>query len=127
PELLGDVQILLGQFGIVSRLTPRREAGDRLLPDGKGGHKLYPCKAFFELILSRPNSIKFYDEVGLFGRKAQILESMIEYCGRNCNKPERYVSKIKRIIPCGLSDVYCLTQFDTNTVIANGCVTGQCV
>src|SRR4029077_6025716 len=41
PSLLKDVQILLANFGIFARVSKRREAGSRFLPDGKGGTKEY--------------------------------------------------------------------------------------
>jgi ribonucleoside-diphosphate reductase alpha chain len=45
PSLLKDVQTLLANFGIFCLILKRREAGRRLLPDGKGGRRLYDCKA----------------------------------------------------------------------------------
>src|SRR5271170_1618220 len=41
PSLLKDVQILLANFGIFSRVQKRRDAGERLMSDGKGGRRLY--------------------------------------------------------------------------------------
>ncbi len=38
-SLLKDVQMLLANFGIFCRIFKRRDAGQRLLPDGKGGRK----------------------------------------------------------------------------------------
>src|ERR1700684_1292151 len=37
PSLLKDVQMLLVNFGIFSRILKRRANGQRLMPDGKGG------------------------------------------------------------------------------------------
>jgi ribonucleoside-diphosphate reductase alpha chain len=51
PSLLKDVQMLLSNFGVFARVMKRREAGNRLLPDGKGGKKEYACKADYELII----------------------------------------------------------------------------
>lgn len=125
-ELLKDVQVLLSMFGIVSRIYPRMDAGPRLLPDGHGGLKEYDCKATFELILSRPNVIAFRDKIGLVGWKKDVLDTYLKVRGESCRKPERFITKIKEIRPAGRSDVYCLTQPDTNVVTANGLVTGQC-
>ncbi|MGA7539104.1 MAG: LAGLIDADG family homing endonuclease, partial [Steroidobacteraceae bacterium] len=49
-SLLKDVQVLLANFGIFCRILKRREAGQRLLPDGRGGKRPYDCKADYELI-----------------------------------------------------------------------------
>ena len=51
PSLLKDVQMLLANFGIFCRVLKRRAAGQRLLPDGKGGSELYDCQADYELII----------------------------------------------------------------------------
>lgn len=125
--LLQDIQIILNNFGIVSRLYSRRPAGMRLLPDCQGGQREYLCKEAFELILSRPNCITFKERIGLFGRKALLLNSFLNIRGETLRKPERYITTVSSIKYWGQDDVYCLTQYDTNTVIANGCVVGQCV
>ena len=39
---------LLANFGIFARIKKRRAAGERLLPDGKGGSKSSACKADYE-------------------------------------------------------------------------------
>lgn len=126
-KLLQEIMVLIGNFGIVGALHSRRRAGNRLLPDGKGGHKLYWCKENFDLIFSRPNAIKLLNAEFLFGVKCTQLQTLLEICGVNCRKQERYFTKIKRVEFSGqYDDVFCLTQPDTNTVIANGCVVGQC-
>ncbi len=125
-ELLKDVQVLLSMFGIVSRIYPRKEAGPRPLPDGHGGTKDYDCKATFELVISRPNVITFRDKIGLNGWKNEMLHAYLRMRGESCRKPERFITRVKEIRAAGRSDVYCLTQPETNIVTANGIVTGQC-
>jgi len=125
-DLLKDVQVLLSMFGIVSRIYPRHEAGLRPLPDGHGGTKDYDCKATFELVISRPNVIVFRDKIGLDGWKKDTLDTYLRLRGESCRKPERFIARIKEIRAAGRSDVYCLTQPETNVVTANGIVTGQC-
>src|SRR6516162_10771035 len=49
--LLKDVQVLLANFGVFTSIVKRREAGTRILPDGKGGSKQYACAADYELII----------------------------------------------------------------------------
>ena len=52
--LLQKTQLLLLNFGIVSKIYEnRRVASSRLLPDGKGGSKLYNCQSYHELIISK--------------------------------------------------------------------------
>jgi len=126
--LLRDVQMLLGMFGVQSRVYLRREAGYRDMPTHKTAGDVAPywCEASYELVVNRPNIITFMERIGLVGPKAEILESRMGQRGSDCRKPERFITTVLSIEPAGESDVYCLTQDETNCVIANGLVTGQC-
>ena len=124
--LLEDIQILLQNFGIVSRLYKLYDSHDMAMPDGKGGLKTYPCKAGFRLSINRPNSIKLLKTIGLYGRKQKLLEDLLNIRGYDCNKPERYITSIKSIKFSHKDDVFCFTQPKTNSTIANGLSVGQC-
>lgn len=127
-DLLEDIQNLLMGFGIVSKIYRRTEEAYRKLPDGKGGHKDYLCQPIHELIINRPNSIVFENTIKLPGVKGRRLTQVLDERGRDCKKPERFITKITSITKMDKkTDVYCLTQPETNTVIANGIVSGQCV
>jgi hypothetical protein len=126
-KLLQEIQSVLNNFGIVSRIYSRRKEGLYSLPNGKGGNQDYFCNEVFELIISRPNCISLESKIGLFGPKKKLLEQCLNVRGRDCNKPERHITQIKSISYWGVDDVFCLNQPETNTVIANGCVVGQCV
>jgi len=126
-QLLQDVQILLSMFGVQSSLYSRQPEGFRNLPSHtSAGLKEYWCSEVFELCVNRPNILVFMERVGLVGPKANILEDRLGIRGVECRKPERHTTKVVSISPAGTSDVYCLTQPTTNSVIANGIVTGQC-
>ena len=126
-EYLREFQMLLMNFGIVSKIYSRRNEGLYELPDGLGGSKLYECKENFDLIINRPNSVVLMNDVGLFGRKATTLKEYFALIGAKSRKPERFIATIKSIEFDSIDDVFCLTQKDTNTVVANGIVAGQCV
>lgn len=125
--MLREIQTLLSGFGISSKLYSRRPEGYRAMPDGNGGERQYFCKESFELIVNRPNAITFRDEVGVYGRKASLLDQYLEERGTDCKKPERFIARVKSVEFDRITDVYCLTQPETNTVVANGVVAGQCV
>ena len=125
-EFLLEVQQLLQNFGIVSRVYFRREAGPRILPDGKGGSAEFDCRADYELIVSRPNAVRFEQEIGLPGRKGDELKAKLDERGRSCRKPERFISKIVAVDPAGEADVFCLNEPTTHSIIANGVITRQC-
>ncbi len=125
PKLLKDVQVLLANFGIMSCVLKRRDAGMRTLPDGKGGHKEYDCQADHELIINGESRDRFMARIGfLSGDKNSKYQRWVETkVLRHC---ERYTSKITEITYVGREAVFDTTQADNNTVIFNGLVTGQC-
>jgi len=126
-ELLQSIQTILSNFAIQSRIYLRRPEGYYQLPDGNSGRKKFWCKANYDLVINRPNYLTFESEIGLFGRKAELAKAMLAQRGTECRKKERHITHVRNVEPIGSDDVFCLTQYETNTVIANGCITGQCV
>ena len=125
PSLLKDVQMLLANFGIFSRMLKRREAGNRLLPDGKGGAKEYACKPDYELIIDGESRDYFMAKLG-FLTEAKNAKYAQWAQGKVLNKSQHFTSRIAEITYAGREAVFDTTQEDCNTVIFNGLVTGQC-
>lgn len=94
-----EIQLLLQNFGIVSNILNEN------------------------LYINNSNLVKFMRYVGVLGKNKDIIN---EYLETTKFPPESYTTTIISIKENGISDVYCLTQPETNTVIANGIVTGQC-
>jgi len=124
-SLLKDVQRLLANFGIFACVSKRREAGNRLLPDGKGGKKEYACQADYELIIYGESREYFMADIGfLTDEKNRKYAQWVQ--GKALNKSQRFMSRIAEITHVGREAVFDTTQADCNTVIFNGLVTGQC-
>jgi ribonucleoside-diphosphate reductase alpha chain len=124
-SLLKDVQMLLANFGIFARVLKRREAGNRLLPDGKGGKKEYACGADYELIVDGESREHFMAQIGfLTEEKSRKYAQWVQ--GKALRTSQRFTSRIAEIIYVGREAVFDTTQADCNTVIFNGLVTGQC-
>ena len=123
--LLKDVQMLLANFGIFSRVLKRREAGMRMLPDGKGSSKEYACQADYELIIDGESRDIFMREIG-FLTEEKNSKYLRWLPGKLLRKKERFTSQIAEITYVGCEPVFDTTQADNNTVIFNGLVTGQC-
>ncbi len=125
-ELLQDVQMLLQNFGIVSRIHKRRSDGFRALPDGKGGSKEYFTHADYELLLDKVNRDAFTEMIGfLDASKQSKVEEFISGKSRNSNS-ENFQTTIASIEDAGFANVYDLTEMQTHSVIANGVVAHQC-
>ena len=125
PSLLKEVQMLLANFGIFARVLKRREAGSRLLPDGKGGKKEYACQADYELIIDGESRDYFMAKIGFLTEEKNGKYSQWTR-GKALNKSQRFTSRIAEIAYAGKEAVFDTTQEDRNTVIFNGLVTGQC-
>ena len=125
PALLKDVQVLLANFGVFSRIHQRRDAGQRLLPDGKGGHRLYDCLADHELIIDGESRERFMQQIGFLGAaKTTRYRTWAE--GKVLRKTQRFTTRVERIEFVGREAVFDTTQPDGNAVVFNGLVTGQC-
>jgi ribonucleoside-diphosphate reductase alpha chain len=125
PSLLKDVQTLLSNFGIFCRVLKRRAAGQRLLPDGKGGRKLYDCKADYELIIGSGSRDRFMQEIGFISETKN--QKYREWKERHPSAySEKFVSAIANIEHVGREAVFDTTQPDKNNLIFNGLVTGNC-
>lgn len=123
--LLKEVQVLLANLGIFCRIHQRRKPGKRLLPDGKGGKKLYSCKADHELIIDGESRDHFMREVGCLG-DAKNNKYQEWVADKVLRKTQPFRSRIATIEYVGREAVFDTTQADHNTVIFNGLVTGQC-
>ncbi|MCZ2126264.1 MAG: hypothetical protein LC099_00635 [Anaerolineales bacterium] len=125
-EMLQEVQMLLSNFGIVSRIHKRRNSGYRNLPNGKGGMKEYFAQADYELLIDKANRDLFATEIGFFdSTKQSKVEAFIENKARRSNT-ETFETSIVSIEEAGFADVYDLTEMQTHSVIANGIVAHQC-
>ena len=124
--LLEDVQILLSNFGIVGRIYSRRSAGEKSMPDGKGGQALYSFQPQYELVIGKANRDRFAAEIGFADTtKQDRLTGYIQNKQRRTNR-EIFNDRIIRIEPAGNADVYDLSQPQTSSLIANGLVAHNC-
>jgi len=125
--LLKDVQRLLLNFGIASRIYEnRRLAGYRSMPDGKGGNKEYFHQPQHDLAISKANLIRFANEIGFLTEAKQ--NKLADYLSRMVRGPyeEPFLATVTTVEPDGVEPVYDLHQPDTHSFIANGLVVHNC-
>jgi ribonucleoside-diphosphate reductase alpha chain len=120
-------QRMLARLGIISTVyTNRKNAGYKLMPNGKGGEKEYWCKSQHELVIANDNIIKFRNIIGFFDKnKIKKLDNLIKKYKRTPNR-ERFVAKVKEIKEVGEELVYDCTipkinEFDANGISVHNC------
>jgi ribonucleoside-diphosphate reductase alpha chain len=123
--LLRDVQVLLSNFGVFSRIHLRRDAGPRVLPDGRSASREHACQAQHELIIEGESRDAFMKEVG-FVLPAKTAQYQAWAGDKALLKDQRFEARVTSIVSIGQQPVFDTTQPDHNTVIFNGLVTGQC-
>lgn len=126
-ELLHDVQMLLLNFGIATKLyEERRPAGMRDLPDGKGGYKSYFCNADHELMISKANFPRFAAQIDFIhnGKKEKLAEALQDRT-RGFYK-ETFTATVVSLQDDGVEDVYDVQVPGPNAFIANGLVVHNC-
>src|SRR5260221_1232392 len=125
PAMLGEVQTLLANFGIFSRVLKRRAAGRRMLPDGQGGGKLYQCKSDYELLIGSQSRDRFMEEIGFI--TAAKNQKYAEWrAQRSSANGDKFRSRVSQISFVGREAVFDTTQADRDKLIFNGLVTGKC-
>lgn len=125
-DLLTDIQLLLLQFNINSRIYRNRsDAKLKLMPDGKGKFAEYWVNAVHELHISKSNLIKFADEIGFtLEHKKNLLHQIIT---THNLRQESFTARVESVSPLDyLLPVYDLTEPQTSSFIANGIVVHNC-
>jgi ribonucleoside-diphosphate reductase alpha chain len=121
------IQRMLSRLGIISSIYEnRRDAGLRLLPDGKGGKKLYGCKAMHEIVVSNDNLFTFKELIKFKEpEKIETLNSRLSDYRRMPNR-ERFTDYIIEIEELEEKPVYDCTielanYFDANGISVHNC------
>lgn len=126
-ENLEAAQRMLARMGMMSTVYHRRGAQDTLLPDGKGGERLYPCQAAYELVLANHNVGKFAERIGFTDPdKAAALSDKLASYRRTPNR-ERFVATVASFTYCGEEPVYDVTVAQVHEFDANGLQVHNCV
>ncbi|WP_430731881.1 LAGLIDADG family homing endonuclease [Thermus thermamylovorans] len=124
--LLQDVQLLLLNLGIYGKIHRRRAAGEKLLPDGRGGHKAYPVAEQYELILGAQSRDRFAEVVGFLQpeKQAKLRAFLRERPRGSYRKP--FVATVASVEAAGTAPVYDLTEPVTHSLVAGGLVCHNC-
>jgi ribonucleoside-diphosphate reductase alpha chain len=104
--LLKQVQLLLLNIGVKSRVRMMRGACHRPPPDGVGGFKHYLCKPVYRLLVTSTKSCRALEAavgLGSFRGHKQFLEKIAK---GGCR--EKWWATVSSVDDDGREDVYCL-------------------
>ena len=126
-ELLKGVQILMLNLGIASKFyKDSKQAGTKLIPNGKGGLSEYNAQANHELVISKTNLPAFKEKVGF------LLDSKNDKLGQALKSyqqgpyQERFTAHFESLDYENDEPVYDLTEPNSHSFIANGIVVSNC-
>jgi ribonucleoside-diphosphate reductase alpha chain len=118
---------MLQRLGICSTVyRERREAGQSLLPDGKGGQRHYPTLAQHELVISGDSIALFAERIGFADTaKAARLRRALAGYRRELNR-ERFTVTVESVTADGEAEVFDASVPGVNAFDANGLYVHNC-
>ncbi len=124
---LEAAQRMLGRLGIASTIyAERRPARTAELPDGKGGHAEYACKAQHELLITGGHLPRFAERVGFTDTaKAERLRHTLASYKRGINRP-RFHATVDSLEADGTETVYDVQVPGVHAFDANGLYVHNC-
>lgn len=118
-EFLKEVQLLLQTLGVNSKITHMSDEGDKLLPDGKGGYKLYSCQESKRLLITS-NGLYQLSLLGFSPTRLKFSQKL----------PQREASQFVTVISVDdegcVDDTFCVNEPLEHKAIFNGILTSQC-
>ena len=126
-ELLLQVQLLLLNFGIKSKIYEDRRVGEpvAMLPDGRGGMKEYPVRQTHSLRISRSSRVRFEERIG-FMAESRKSEALARLNGSVGTYSDRLVDPVASLTALGEEPVFDLTEPETHHFVANGLGVHNC-
>jgi len=126
-ETLKAVQRMLSRLGIQSILYEnRRDASERLLPDGRGSMAPYRCREQHELVISKENLARFAALIGFENviKKNALRDALASY--KRAFDRERFTARFKSLTPLGQEEVFDASVPGVNAFDANGLYVHNC-
>jgi len=118
-EFLKEVQLMLQTLGVNAKIVHAADEGERLMPDGRGGSRLFSCKEAKRLLIS---SNGLY-QLSLLGFSPTRLKF-------NQRLPQRDASQFVKVVSVidegRYDDTYCVSEPTSKKAIFNGILTGNC-
>lgn len=119
-DFLLKVKMMLQTCGINPKVRKNKEKGTSLLPDGKGGQKLFDTKEIYRLLITSID-LRVLVNAG-FSPKQLIIntENILQRSASQFVKIDKIVNNDR------IDNTFCFTEPKRNMGIFNGILTGQC-
>lgn len=119
-DFLTQVIYMLQTLGIQSRISSVHKAGNRSMPDGKGGKKEYYCNETFRINIDSESLLKL-KTFGFNPKRLVVSDTRAPH-----HKTNKY-TKVSAIVDNNeYDDTYCFNEPKEHKGIFNGILTGQC-
>jgi ribonucleoside-diphosphate reductase alpha chain len=129
-RMLQEVQVLLGNLGVYSRIyVNRKEDGTAMLPDGKGGYAEYNQKANWTLrVSSGQDRSRLYEQLTWLSRHKKKWDELSSNIVSQNNRQgfHKFRATITSIEFHAIEDVYDVTVDDGHSIIVDGVSTRNC-
>ena len=126
--LLQQVQLLLLGFGVKAKIYENRRPlanTTALLPDGRGGLRESTIQQMHSLRISRASRVAFEQEIG-FLPESHKAAALADLNRRVAAYADPFLDRVAGLAPCGVEDVYDLTEPESHHFVANGMVVHNC-
>jgi ribonucleoside-diphosphate reductase alpha chain len=118
-QFLKDIQSMLTNTGVQSKVTKSFDERKTMLPNGHGGYQEYDCKALWRLLISS-SGLYHLHTLGFVTHRLKWTP----------HEPQRNAEQFVKVVQVHYRErkdnTYCFTEPINNTGVFNGILTGQC-
>ena len=128
-SLMQDVQLLLQQLGVDSRILPEMVRGPREMGNGSGGSSAYQSRPLHRLFITRRDNIaRFASVVGFSqsGKKDRVAAYLAGTTGGKAYSRAKFTDTVVSIQQAGVEPTFCLTEHASHELTVNGVLIGNC-
>ncbi len=118
---LRDVRLMLTTLGVQAKIGKGRDAGERLMPDGRGGARMFVTQTCYRLMIAATD-LHLLVKLGL--KTSRLDLTVAEVPPQRDSRRFVTVSAVERLSNAPV--VYCFTEPTNHTGTFEGIVTGQC-
>jgi ribonucleoside-diphosphate reductase alpha chain len=118
-EFLDRIRLMVQTLGVQSKVIKLHDARQTMMPDGKGGRKLFDCKPIWRILIS---------STGLYRLKNLGLTChRLVFEGKKPQRnAEQFVTVVSVVDDGRVDDTYCFNEPENHAGIFNGVLTGNC-